>query len=1022
MKKRLLFCALVLVFAGLTSTQIWAQGQGTGSIDGTVTDSSGAVIPGVKIVIQNLGTNSTREMTTDASGHYRADILTSGEYSITASQAGFTTTKLEKVTVFVGTLTSGDLKMAVAGTQQTVEVTAEAPLTDAEKIAVGGSVGERAIEDLPVNGRRWSNFVLLTPGTIPDGNFGLVSYRGISGLHNNNSIDGADDNQAFFSEANGRTRTPYAISQATIKEFQVGLSNYSAEFGRAAGGTVNAVTKSGTNQFHGEGFYFLRTKAFIAMDPFIKAQGKPQPDEKRQQFGGAVGGPLVKDKLFIFGNYDEQLRNFPITTLPNVPLASQACTVPGCAATLAFLNSQVGTFPRQGNNYIFLVKLDWLINQNNTLTGEYNYHKWHSPNGIQTAATVTVSPSANGSDDVRTDLLTARLTSVLSGSKVNEFRFQFGRDFEFEFPNAPGPSVFFTNGIQFGQPNFLPRAAFPDEKKLQFADNYSFVHGNHSFKAGLDIVHYDELLINLFSGGGVYTYGNALSFNGGSSQLNALAADCPPQATGCVPLSSGATTGKHYSSFVQAFDLTGQSGRSSFATTNWNFYLQDNWRVRPSFTLYLGIRYELQHLPQPGAANPAVPLTGQINQDTNNWAPRIGFSWDLFGSHKTVLRGGYGIYYGVTSSSYVSSSITGNGMIQTSLSLNPTRAADLPLAPVFPNILTTPGGVPGTITLFDPNFVEPVIHSADLVLEHELANGLTISGSYLFSRGLHLFATSDLNLPAQTGTVTYKLPDGTTAGVFPFYSGARPNPAIGAVIAAQSISNSAYHGFVFSLNKRFSHGVQIQSNFTLSKAIDSGQTSSTFIPTFSSAYDQNNRGLEKGLSGFDARKRWVTNFLLSPSVNRYTDNGFARALFNDWQFSGVLTLSDGKAFTPNLSGGSVGLGGTNGSNGSFRVPFLANGAFTTPGFAAFDMRFARNFRVGEKAHFQFIWEGFNLFNRVNYTGFLGNLYNASTKVTGGNAVVTLTNPSASSTFLAPTGDTSFFNGPREFQLGLKFVW
>ncbi|MDD5543626.1 MAG: carboxypeptidase-like regulatory domain-containing protein, partial [Acidobacteriia bacterium] len=377
MKNKALWCFLCLCLGVLLVATMWAQGQGNGTIEGTVTDQSGAVIPGARVVVLNLGTNATRELTTDATGHYRADILQPGDYSITATHAGFATTKIERANVFVGTVTNGDLRLGVAGTQQQVEVTAEAPLTDPEKIAVGGSVGERAIEDLPVNGRRWSNFVLLTPGTIPDGTFGLVSYRGISGLYNNNSIDGADDNQAFFSEANGRTRTPYAISQATIKEFQVGLSNYSAEFGRAAGGTVNAVTKSGTNQFHGEGFYFLRTKAFIAMDPFIKAQGKPKPDERRQQFGGAVGGPIIKDKVFFFANYDQQRRNFPITTLPNVPIANQLCSVPGCASTIAFLNTLVGTFPRQGNNLIFLGKVDWIINANNTLTGQYNYHKWH---------------------------------------------------------------------------------------------------------------------------------------------------------------------------------------------------------------------------------------------------------------------------------------------------------------------------------------------------------------------------------------------------------------------------------------------------------------------------------------------------------------------------------------------------------------------------------------------------------------------------------------------------------------------
>ncbi|MGB7621046.1 MAG: carboxypeptidase regulatory-like domain-containing protein [Terriglobia bacterium] len=1027
MKKRLLFCALVLVFAGLTTTLIWAQGQGTGSIEGSVTDQSGAVIPGVKIIIQNLGTNATRELLTDTAGHYRADLMPSGEYSVTATQSGFATVKIEKLSVFVGSLSSGDLHMAVAGSQQTVEVTAETPLADPERIALSSSVGERAIEDLPIDGRRWSNFVLLTPGVNPDGTFGLISYRGISGLYNNNTIDGADDNQAFFSEANGRTRTPYAVSQASVKEFQVGLSNYSAEFGRAAGGTVNAITKSGSNEFHGEGFYFLRDQSFIAMDPFIRAANKPKPPERRQQFGGSVGGPLIKDKLFFFGNYDEQLRNFPITTLPpgiSQFSATSCATAPGCAATVAFLNSQVGTFPRQGNNYIFLTKFDWLVNKNNTLTGEYNFHKWHSPNGIQTAATVTVSPSANGSDDVRTDLFTARLTSVLSGSTVNEFRFQWGRDFEFEFPNAPGPSVSFTNGISFGMPNFLPRAAFPNEKKIQFADNYSFVHGNHSFKAGVDIVRYNELLINLFSGGGVYSY----------SSLTNLANDCPAQASGCVPLSSGATTGKHYTSFVQAFDLTGQSGKTAFSTTNYNFYFQDNWRVRSNFTMYLGVRYELQHLPQPGSANPLVPLTGQINQDTNNWAPRIGFSWDVSGTHRTVVRGGYGIYYGLTSSSQVSSALTNNGLIQASFTLTPTTAG----APVFPNVLSAPPTGAGSLTFnfFTSDFVRPIIHSADLAVEHEFGSGVTVSGTYLFSRGQRLPLFNDINLPVPTGTVSYKLPDGSAQGPFPLYLGPRPNSAVGAEIVAQSTVNTNYQGFVLAVNKRFSRGVQFQSNFTLSKAIDNGQNSTTFFSGFANPFDPNNMAAEKGLSSLDVRKRWVTSFLLSPSVNRLTDNGVAHALFNDWQFGGILTFADGHPITPTISGGisltpsvSAAAGGptstgtTNGTNASLRVPFEAPGSFTSTGQATVDLRFARNFKITERAKFQFIWEGFNIFNRANFTAFTATQFRAGTQsLVGKNLTVNLLAPNATSPFLGPTAASSFFGGAREFQLGLKFIW
>ncbi|MBW8862374.1 MAG: carboxypeptidase regulatory-like domain-containing protein, partial [Acidobacteria bacterium] len=247
-----LLAAAVFAVLSLSGVAL-AQTAATGNIEGVVTDTTGAVLPGVSVIVKNTGTNATRELVTDDGGRYRATALQPGVYEVTASLGGFQSATFGNLQVPVGQTLAADIKMRAAGVTETVTVTAESPLIDTRRTDVSNVVGETAIENLPINGRRWENFVLLGPAVTNDGNFGLVSYRGISGLYNNNTVDGADNNQAFFSEARGRTRTSYSISQAAIKEFQVGVSNFSAEFGRAAGGTVNAVTKSGTNAFSGEG-------------------------------------------------------------------------------------------------------------------------------------------------------------------------------------------------------------------------------------------------------------------------------------------------------------------------------------------------------------------------------------------------------------------------------------------------------------------------------------------------------------------------------------------------------------------------------------------------------------------------------------------------------------------------------------------------------------------------------------------------------------------------------------------------
>jgi hypothetical protein len=298
---------------------MFAQSNVSGAIAGTITDPSKAVVVGAKVTIRNIETNFQTAAISDAEGKFRVAQLQPGTYSVVSEAANFAVTKVERVIVEVGRITELELTMNVAGKQETVEVTSEAPIVNTMQQDFSTNLNTEAISNLPINGRRWSQYALLTPGATPDGNFGLISFRGISGLLNNNTVDGGDNNQAFFSEERGRTRAAYVVSQSSVREFQVNTSNYSAEYGRAAGAVVNSVTKSGTNNIHGEGFWYIRDNALGAVNPFWTKSVQNsdgsfttthfKPEDRRQQFGGNLGGPLVKDKLFFFFNYDGQRRN-----------------------------------------------------------------------------------------------------------------------------------------------------------------------------------------------------------------------------------------------------------------------------------------------------------------------------------------------------------------------------------------------------------------------------------------------------------------------------------------------------------------------------------------------------------------------------------------------------------------------------------------------------------------------------------------------------------------------------------------
>src|SRR4030095_732299 len=317
--KTVKFCCAFLLVLGISAVSM-AQSTTTGAVGGVVTNPNKETVPGAAVTVRNTETNKEDSATTDDSGRFKVANLTPGKYAVTVNSSGFNPLTQENVVVEVGRETSLEVALSLGPVTGSGDISAEAPVINATQQDFSSNINQTSINELPINGRRWSNFALLTPGAVPDGTFGLISFPGISGLLNNNTIDGGDNNQAFFAEERGRTRISYSISQAAIREFQVNTSSYSAEYGRSAGGVVNAITKSGTNDFHGGVFYYQRNNKWGARNPLAVRQELVngvftpvgfKPRDVRHQFGGTIGGPIVRDKAFFFFSYDQQKRDFP---------------------------------------------------------------------------------------------------------------------------------------------------------------------------------------------------------------------------------------------------------------------------------------------------------------------------------------------------------------------------------------------------------------------------------------------------------------------------------------------------------------------------------------------------------------------------------------------------------------------------------------------------------------------------------------------------------------------------------------
>jgi hypothetical protein len=943
---------------------VFAQAAGgVAGISGTVHDASGSAVPNAKVVISSASQGRVRSITSNAAGEFAAPSLIPGPgYQVTVTATGFSTYDLKDIDLQVGQNLGLNISLQVGTSTTQVEVTATATMVDDTKNDVSTVVSGQQIQELPVNGRRVDSFVLLTPGVSNDATFGLLTFRGMAG-NNSFLIDGNDNTEQFYDENAGRTRIQSQISQDAVQEFQVVSDNYSAEYGRALGGVVNTVTKSGSNAFHGSGFYYYRSTGFDARDPFATVNGVGiNPSEKRVEGGASVGGKLIKDKLFYFVNFDLTHRLFPFVDSyvsagvinPNtntwVTTGADACTLPATPAQCNAINSLLprffGQIPRTDDNDLGFGRLDYHASDKNTFTAEFNFLRWWSPNGIQTGVDSTTGAgiTGNGDDSVRVRNGKLGWTWVPTSTFVNTFRFGVDTDRQADgYDQAElGSGLGFLDvsvaGVQLGAATYLPRVE-PAETRYEFADDATLIKGRHTVKFGFGFYTTDDYNYYISNAFGSYTYSNPTNFALDYSN-----------AAGVV----GGSTGKNWATYSQTFG----NPVANYRINELDWYVNDQFKASSRLTINLGVRYDKSLSMNFPVTNPAWPDTGFIHTPSHNFSPRIGMSYRI--NDKTVFRGGFGLFYARLLGGLIDNLWTTNGIYQIADSLSGSVSTQLAAGPTFPNTLASaPAGATvsaSTIQFAAANLKTPYSAQGNVTLERQLTPDMLLSVSGIFSRGIHLMGAQDLNAPQPNSSFTYIVENtsGQQTGTYttPIYLSPRPNTAFGTVYEDTNGVDSVYDALAVTFNKRFSHGLQMLASYTWSHEIDDGQeqaSNAIFFSSITTLFNGNNSA-ERASGWEDQRHRFVYSWVWAPTL--HTGNAVAKALLNNWQLSSITTLASGRPYgSPTISVSSgptlptgealITTSYIDGFTGNTRVPWLPVNSILTPATYKADARLSK---------------------------------------------------------------------------------
>ncbi len=758
---------LILLASFVIAPPLHSQDASTGALRGTVLDPDGRPLGGATVAVVSTNTGMPRASLTDSEGRFAIELLPPGDYSARAEIKGMSPQVTPRVHVEVGGAVELHFRLSLAGASETVTVSGAPPVVETVPSSVSTVIDERAISDLPANGRRFTDLSLLAPGVTQDPR-GLTSaangdlaFGGIRGYQSSYLVDGSDNNNAFFSQARGRYRAPYQFSNEVVQEFRVSSNTYGAELGRAGGAVVNVVTKSGSNHMHGTGFYFIRDSSFGAQPAFLDFK----PQDRQHQFGGTLGGPIRSNRVFFFAGYDQHI--FRVPNVVNyvsggsvlVPQAGTGALQNGdyedsdkaqVFATAAQLNQLAGNFRSDllGNTAFF--KVDATLTARHHLSARLNTSRYYGTNNVffDPASPITNSTlSSNGEENVTTASASVVLTSGFSSRLISHLRAQFSRDLQASSANSTDVRTHITDVLDgMGRSTILPRET--REHRLHLADTLSFEQGRNSWKFGGDALF--TRIYNFFP-----------SMFGGEYYYATISVD--PWTFEPMRYGLKLTPLRAYSHQVPRYYIQNFGSAVSHPDTNeYAAFVQDTVRVTGRLAMSLGVRYDLQTFSTKDlVSNPLWPQAGKVPLKDRNFSPRIGLAYSLGQQRPLVIRAGYGLFYTRIPQIYTSTIATDNGLTSANLILDNMNYYEHQVFPTYPAPLATCAtkspfcAPPATVArylstevaAFAPNFVTPRVHQASLNLERELVDRFAAGVSYMYVHGQNLIRARDVNLP-----------------------------------------------------------------------------------------------------------------------------------------------------------------------------------------------------------------------------------------------------------------------------------
>ena len=963
---RSLFVALLCVF---TAFGAFAQSNNTttGGIAGQVADNTGAGLPGVTVTATSNDTGLTRTTVTENDGTYTVNLLPPGNYRIEAELSGLGKANVPKATVLLGNTTKVNIKLTPS-VSEAITVTAAAPIVDPNRSGTATSVTEQQIENLPILARDFRSLASLTPGvTAAFG--GRITSNGARGLSTDYNIDGATSNNDFFGENTGGTRAPFTFSQAAIKEFQVVRSQYNAEYGRGVGSQLNAITKSGSNDTNGELFYFRRDRSWASKRPsVIQSNGQLITDSFRAkdstQPGFAIGGPIMRDRLFYFANFDGQNQKLPIS-------ATDITLNPAFIALTPALQQQffdklqtlIGhpyqdelNYNQTFNQKTYLGKIDANVGMKNHFSLRDNY------SNFENAENQSFNYFSNqGVEHDKFNQAVAQGETVLTSNLFNQFIIQRSSDERPITANSATPEVVVTYASGrtafFGQNDFLPNNT--KEKKTQLKDTVQYIWGDHSFKVGGEglLIHIDNLFPRNLNG--VFRYNSVSDF------VNNIPA-----------------------SYNQGYGPGG--GLTSWKQNTYAFYGSDNFHLGTKWNFDLGVRYDWQTVPKPAVnAFPQHPEFISNFKEDHNVAPRFGFAYDINGNGRSVLRGGTGKFFG-----YMPDILLSNPLTQISGNFNQITISNCTLAsnpvkcPTYPNILTPDqfnqlAKVGTDIVTFGPDYQAQEAWRSSLQYEQQLGSNYSVGVGTIYQHTTHIEGTRNINA----------VPLGFSFGNIPVYTISSPNRKytdMGVVRELFSGEEAWYTAYTLETHKLAvgNSNLTWDLSYTWAKATDEDtnerSTSTSFL------YDPFNPKLSKGPSDNDVRHRIVGDLTYRLPL------GFI--------VSGIYTWRSGLPYTPGLSfAGAMNFNGLTQTTGNMPIMVDSTGsiinytqfnnvlgtglgitraqlaqqladkgahiigrnAFRQPEWWDFDLRLGKMFNITHGMQVEVLAEVFNVFNTRN---------------------------------------------------------